>query len=111
EGREDVDTIALSLEQIRSAVGEASRRAEEIFEGADLQSTDVRRMVGSMDEIAQVAARNSTAIDGVAGTTRGQASVMAHNVVSAPSPSELASMLQELTRRFHTGRVRSGAAS
>jgi methyl-accepting chemotaxis protein len=110
EGREDVDTIALSLEQIRSAVGEASRRAEEIFEGADLQSTEVRRMVGSMDEIAGVAARNSTAIDGVAVTTRGQASVMAHNVGSARSLSELASTLQELTRRFHTGR-RSGVAS
>jgi len=111
EGREDVDTIALSLEQIRSAVGEASRRAEEIFEGADLQSTDVRRMVGSMDEIAGVAARNSMSIDGVAVTTRGQASVMAHNVDSARSLSELASMLQELTRRFHTGRGRAGAVS
>ena len=38
EGREDVDTIAASLEQIRTAVGEAARRAEEIFEGADRQS-------------------------------------------------------------------------
>jgi methyl-accepting chemotaxis protein len=109
EGREDVDTIALSLEQIRSAVGEASRRAEEIFEGADLQSTDVRRMVGSMDEIAGVAARNSTAIEGVAVTTRGQVEVMAHNVGSARSLSELAASLQELTRRFHTGRA--GATS
>ena len=110
EGREDVDTIALSLEQIRSAVGEAARRAEEIFEGADLQSTDVRRMVGSMDEIARVAASNGTAIEGVASTTRGQADVMAHNVESARSLSELAASLQELTRRFHTG-GRSGHAA
>jgi methyl-accepting chemotaxis protein len=111
EGREDVDTIAVSLEQIRSAVGEASRRAEEIFEGADLQSTDVRRMVGSMDEIAGVAARNGTAIDGVAATTRGQADVMAHNVGSAGTLAELAGTLQDLTRRFDTGRSRTGAAS
>jgi methyl-accepting chemotaxis protein len=103
EGREDVDTIAVSLEQIRSAVGEASRRAEEIFEGADVQSTDVRRMVGSMEEIARVAASNGTAIEGVAATTRGQADVMEHNVLSARSLSELAATLQELTRRFHTG--------
>ena len=111
EGREDVDTIAVSLEQIRSAVGEASRRAEEIFEGADLQSTDVRRMVGSMDEIAGVAARNGTAIDGVAATTRGQASVMTHNVGSAGTLAELAGTLQDLTRRFDTGKSRAGAAS
>jgi methyl-accepting chemotaxis protein len=103
EGREDVDTIAVSLEQIRSAVGEASRRAEEIFEGADIQSTDVRRMVGSMEEISRVAASNGTAIEGVAATTRGQADVMEHNVESARSLSELAASLQELTRRFHTG--------
>jgi methyl-accepting chemotaxis protein len=103
EGREDVDTIAVSLEQIRSAVGEASRRAEEIFEGADVQSTDVRRMVGSMEEISRVAASNGTAIEGVAATTRGQADVMEHNVESARSLSELAATLQELTRRFHTG--------
>jgi methyl-accepting chemotaxis protein len=111
EGREDVDTIAVSLEQIRAAVGEASRRAEEIFEGADLQSTNVRRMVGSMDEIAGVAARNSTAIEGVAATTRGQAEVMVHNVGSARSLSELAASLQELTRRFHTRQGPLGAAS
>jgi methyl-accepting chemotaxis protein len=110
EGREDVDTIAVSLEQIRSAVGEAARRAEEIFEGADIQSTDVRRMVGSMDEIARVADSNGTAIDGVAANTRGQADVMAHNVESARSLSELAASLQELTRRFHTGH-RAGHAS
>ncbi len=111
EGREDVDTIAVSLEQIRSAVGEAAHRAEEIFEGADLQSTDVRRMVTSIEEIARVAARNGTAIDGVAVTTRSQADVMAHNVVSARSLSELAGSLQELTRRFHTGRGSAASAS
>jgi methyl-accepting chemotaxis protein len=111
EGREDVDTIAVSLEQIRAAVGEAAGRAEQIFEGADLQATDVRRMVASIDEIARVAASNGTAIDGVAATTRGQADVMAHNVVSARSLSELAASLQELTRRFHTGRAPGSATS
>ena len=64
-----------------------------------------------MDEIAGVATRNSTAIDGVAATTRGQASVMAHNVGSAGTLSELASVLQELTRRFDTGRSRTGTPS
>ena len=111
EGREDVDTIAVSLEQIRSAVGEAAHRAEEIFEGADLQSTDVRRMVASIEEIARVAARNGSAIEGVVATTRGQGDVMAHNVVSARSLSELAATLQELTRRFHTRGTPAGSLS
>ena len=78
EGREDVDTIASSLEQIRAAVGEASDRAEEIFEGADLQTArhaahGRRRWTSCRG----VAARNSTAIDAVAATTRDQVEVMA----------------------------------
>jgi methyl-accepting chemotaxis protein len=68
-------------------------------------------MVASIDEIARVAARNGSAIDGVAVTTRGQADVMAHNVVSARSLSELAGSLQELTRRFHTGRGPAASVS
>ena len=53
EGREDVNTIAHSLEQIRSAVGEAATRAEEIFQEADSQARDAERMVKSMDEVSQ----------------------------------------------------------
>ena len=53
EGRDDVNTIASSLEHIASAVGEASERAEEIFLKADTQARDAARMVSSMDEISQ----------------------------------------------------------
>jgi methyl-accepting chemotaxis protein len=110
EGREDIDTIAASLEQIRSAVGEAARRAEEIFEGADIQTMDVQRMVGSMDEIAKVASRNAHSIDGVTATSGGQAGAMDQMVESTRSLTDLADRMHSLLRRFDTGR-RSKEAS
>jgi methyl-accepting chemotaxis protein len=44
EGREDMDTMAHSLEHIRAAVSEAASRAEEIFHGADSHTQSVERM-------------------------------------------------------------------
>ena len=104
EGREDIDTIAVSLEQIRSAVGEAARRAEEIFEGADIQTMDVQRMVGSMEEIAKVASRNAESIDGVTATSGGQAGAMDQMVESTRSLTDLADRMHSHLRRFDTGR-------
>lgn len=107
EGREDVDTMASSLEQIRQAVGEAARRAEEIFEGADTQTTDVQQMVGSMDEIARVAADNAQSIEAVAETSRTQHASLVQNVESSRSLSALAERMRELLRHFDTGGMRS----
>jgi methyl-accepting chemotaxis protein len=104
EGREDVDTIASSLEQIRSAVGEAARRAEEIFEGADTQTMDVQRMVASIDEIARVAERNGEAIDGVAATAHSQAESMSSSVETSRALTDLSDRMHELVHRFDTGR-------
>lgn len=104
EGREDVDTIAASLEQIRSAVGEAARRAEEIYEGADMQSMDVQRMVASMEEIARVADTNARALEGVAGVASGQAESMARTVESSKDLTELSERMDDLLRQFHTRR-------
>jgi methyl-accepting chemotaxis protein len=106
EGREDVDTIAASLEQIRQAVSEAARRAEEIFEGADTQTRDVQRMVGSMAEIDRVAARNAEALVGVADTSRDQAGSMGAVVESSKTLTDLAEQMRELLRTLETVRVR-----
>jgi methyl-accepting chemotaxis protein len=103
EGREDVDTMASSLEQIRSAVGEAARRAEEIFEGADTQTMDVQRMVESMDEIARVAGQNAQSIEAVSESAALQTSSVTRNVESARSLSELAERMRDLLRHFETG--------
>ena len=111
EGREDVDTLAHSLEHIRSAVGEAASRAEEIFHGADSQALDVERMVGSMDEVARVADRNAAAIDGVVGVSRRQVESMNEMVRATGTVAGLAEQLQGILARFETQPGRTEAAS
>ncbi|MEE9608948.1 MAG: methyl-accepting chemotaxis protein [Myxococcota bacterium] len=107
DGREDVDTIAHSLEHVRAAVSEAAARAEEIFHGADSHTANVQRMVGSMDEIARVAEGNAKAIDGVAATSREQVESMAGMVTSSKSLTELAEGLRSALRHFQTRGARS----
>ena len=102
EGREDVDTMAVSLEQIRAAVGEAAQRAEEIFNGSDSHTRDLDRMVEAMEEIAKVAERNAVAIDGVAVTSQQQLESMSEMVASSESLSELSEQLRGVLRRFAT---------
>ncbi len=111
EGREDVNTIALSLEQIRGAVGEASARAEEIFQEADNQARDADNMVESMREIARVAQTNAGSMDEVAGTSKSQLDSMGQMVASAETLTERANRLHKLSQRFQTERVREDASS
>lgn len=82
EGREDVNTIAHSLEQIRGAVGEAATRAEEIFQEADNQARDAERMVESMAQISEATRVNAEAIDEVAETSDRQRAAMTEVVES-----------------------------
>jgi methyl-accepting chemotaxis protein len=103
EGREDVDTMAVSLDHVRSAVGEAARRAEEIFHGSDSHNRDLDRMVEAMDEIAKVADRNAVAIDGVARTSKEQLESMGEMVAASASLTELSEELRGVLRRFETG--------
>ncbi len=103
EGREDVNTIAHSLEQIRSAVGEAAARAEEIFQEADGQTRDAERMVKSMDEVGQTSRATTASMQQVTETSRVQMLSMAEMVASADAMTKLSEELRELTRRFRTG--------
>ncbi len=100
EGREDVNTIAHSLEQIRAAVGEAAGRAEEIFQEADNQAGDAERMVRSMDEITRVAQGNASAVDEVAATAQRQLDAMAEMVGSSKELMALSSEFEGTVRRL-----------
>jgi methyl-accepting chemotaxis protein len=102
EGREDVDMIASSLEQIRAAVSEAQTRAEEIFHGADTHTREVEDMVRSMDEIASVDARKAPAIDRVIETSRLQSASTNDVVASANSLTELSRELDGVLSTFRT---------
>ncbi|MDH3687256.1 MAG: methyl-accepting chemotaxis protein [Myxococcales bacterium] len=108
EGRDDVNTIAASLEHIRAAVGEAAGRAEEIFQEADTQARDAERMVQSMREIRSVAEANTAAIDGVAGTAQRQLEAMSEMVESARGLREGSDELRSLSHRFRTGAPAAG---
>jgi methyl-accepting chemotaxis protein len=100
EGREDVDMIASSLEQIRGAVSEAAGRAEEIFHGADTHTREVERMVGSMDEVANVGARRATTIDRVVETSRLQVSSTGEVIELSDTLKTLSSDLSSLLADF-----------
>jgi methyl-accepting chemotaxis protein len=103
EGREDVNTIALSLEQIRGAVGEAAARAEEIFNEADNQAQDAERMVQSMLEIGRVADANASSMEEVAGASKHQLDSMSEMVSSAEALTQRADALRTLSQRFRAG--------
>jgi methyl-accepting chemotaxis protein len=103
EGREDVNTIAASLEQIRSAVGEAAARAEEIFQEADSQARDAERMVKSMNEVSQTSRATTATMQQVTDTSRDQMASMAEMVASADAMTQLSHELRQLTSRFRTG--------
>jgi len=102
EGRDDVNTIAVSLEQIRAAVGEAAARAEEIFQEADQQARDAERMVDSMGQIGGMSRSNGDAIAEVASTARRQLDAMGEMVAAAKGLREVAGELQGAARRFRT---------
>jgi methyl-accepting chemotaxis protein len=102
EGREDVNTIAHSLEQIRGAVGEAAARAEEIFQEADNQARDAERMVESMAQISDATQTNAVAIDEVAETSQRQLAAMKEVVESTDALTAHSSELQSFAHRFRT---------
>ncbi|UCE86542.1 MAG: hypothetical protein JSU66_02055, partial [Deltaproteobacteria bacterium] len=112
EGRDDVNTIAHSLEQILSAVSEASSRSEEIFLEADNQERYAERLVESMDEIAKVAEEKASAIEEVANSSRDQRQAMAEMVAASQSLTALSDELRGVLRRFRTrGAAPDGGAA
>jgi methyl-accepting chemotaxis protein len=103
EGRDDVNTIAHSLGQIQAAVGEASSRAEEIFEQADVQAQGAERMVGAISEVADVASAHIASVDLVAGAAERQIEAMAEISVASGELSAVARELADATQRVRQG--------
>ncbi len=102
-GREDVNTIALSLEQIRSAVQEASLRSEEIFQDADAQVREAERLARSMDEIAKTASAHAEAVDDVARLAGRQKDGTDGVAAASEALAALAAELRGVLGRFRTG--------
>jgi methyl-accepting chemotaxis protein len=106
EGRDDVNTIAHSLGQIQAAVGEASSRAEEIFEQADVQTQGAERMVAAISEVAEVASAHVTSVDLVAGAAERQIEAMAEIAESSRELAAVARELADATQRARQGGTR-----
>lgn len=106
EGRDDVNTIAHSLGQIQAAVGEASTRAEEIFEQADVQTQGAERMVSAISEVANVATAHVASVDTVAGAAERQIEAMAEVEGASRELAVVAREIAEATQRARNGGVR-----
>ncbi len=106
EGRDDVNTIAHSLSQIQAAVGEASLRAEEIFEQADVQAQGAERMVGAISEVAEVAAAHVASVDSVAAAAERQIEATAEIAGVSGELAAVARDLAEATQRARQGGAR-----
>ena len=109
EGRDDVNTIAASLEQIRSAVGEAAGRAEEIFQEADNQARDAERMVQAMDEVTQVAQTNASSVEEVAELAARQMSAVGDMSEASERLAGFSVRLDEMVARYRTGTEEEGS--
>ena len=103
EGREDVNTIGGSLEQIRAAVREAAARSEEIFQDADTQARDAERLARSMDEIAKMASTHAQAVEDVAALADQQREGTDGVAASSEALAALAVELRAVLGRFRTG--------
>jgi methyl-accepting chemotaxis protein len=77
EGREDVNIIASSLEEVSSVVSEAATRSEAILHGTDSHAVDAERMVASMADLKRGIAENANSIEGVVATAGTQLKIAA----------------------------------
>jgi len=102
EGREDVNTIADSLGEIRTAVGEAAARSEEIFHGADDHATSAERMVMSMTELKTSAEDNSQAQEEISNMASRQLEAVSKIVVGSQELITVAEALRESLRLYRT---------
>ena len=71
EGREDLGTISLSLEEIVQMVTTAADKVRNISDLAQIQAEGAKELVRSIDEIAKVAHENATSIEQVSTVTPG----------------------------------------
>jgi len=102
KGRQDLDSILASLEQIQSAVQEVQQRSEAIFHQADGQVGAAERMVHDVESVASVATENAKATDGMKRALGEQSGRMQELVEQASRLSDMASELGLVARKFRT---------
>jgi methyl-accepting chemotaxis protein len=102
EGREQLNTILHSFEQILSAIQEAARRSEGLFEQADRQVAGTEEVVSDIDRVAEVTAENVRATEAMRKGLAAQAKTLEEILTQAKELEKLSTGLREVVGRFRT---------
>jgi methyl-accepting chemotaxis protein len=100
EGREDLGTISLSLEEIVQMVTTAADKVRNISDLAQIQAEGAKELVRSIDEIAKVAHENATSIEQVSTVTQEQTAAMEDMSRATQELSQTADRLKGQVSRF-----------
>jgi methyl-accepting chemotaxis protein len=100
EGREDIGTINLSLEEIVEMVTEAADKVRNIAELSQVQAEGAKNLVTSIDEIAKVAHDNASSTEEVSAATEEQTASMQEMASSAQQLYMLSDELKKVVSRF-----------
>ncbi len=112
EGREDVNTIASSLEGVSDVVSEAATRSEAILRGTDSHAVNAERVVASMVELTRRIADNSNSLERVAKTVTSQVEAATAITSQSDELGEIAENLRGAIEAFRSsgGRRRTDFA-
>jgi len=101
-GREDLDSVSLSLEQIKTGIHEVSQRSQAIVAQADLQVEGAHEVVGDVESMSTVAGENAKASDEMRGVLEVQTEGLEELVSQAAKLFDMSGQLGEVARRFRT---------
>ena len=108
EGREDLGTISLSLEEIVQMVTTAADKVRNISDLAQVQAEGAKELVRSIDEIAKVAHDNATSIEQVTTVTQEQTAAMEDMSRATQELSGTADRLKQQVSKFRLDTERVG---
>ena len=101
-GREDLDRILHTLEQVQSAVEEVSSRSQEIFDQAGRRAGDAESLERDVEKIAGEVTSGSKLADQVRDALAGQAVTLDEMAEQAARLTGMSHELDVVARRFQT---------
>jgi methyl-accepting chemotaxis protein len=104
DGREVIDTVRRSLDEIITGTVAVARGVQEIFALAAEQARGSDEMVKATDEISRIAEDNAAATEEASAATEELTASMEQMAASAQDLSALADNLRRMTTRFTAGR-------
>lgn len=100
EGRQQLGTIAESFEHILPAIQKAAQHAQSIFDQADRQARETELVVQDIDRVADVAAENVRATEGMRNGLQTEMRAAEETLKQVASLSEMSVELEQVAKRF-----------